>query len=137
VNVLFVLAAVCVGGCDGHVQVLCLRPPGAGKPAWTVALTVIDIRGDEDVVGTVSAVAGELGMVRDSEAPDRWYLPEGGERVSRFWMSVRRAEKGYWEVTLEDWPESMRSEVSKRAERGIRGRLGQCAVCHARRGARV
>ena len=109
-------------GCDGHLRLLHLRPRGAKAPPWNVARVIIDIEGNEDVVGVVSRVAVELGLTKDPGAPHAWSIREPA-RNNTFTMGVSPKDAGSWEVSLSDWPNAIRSENSIRAERAVREAL--------------
>ena len=109
-------------GCDGHLRLLHLRPRGAEKPPWNIARVIIDIEGNEDVVGIVSRVADELGLTNDPGAPHAWSIREPS-RNNTFTMGVSPKEAGSWEISLSDWPNATRSDYSVRAERAVRETL--------------
>lgn len=113
---------VLLAGCDRHLRLLHLRPPGAEKPPWNIARVVIDIDGNEDVVGIVSRVADELGLTMDPGRPHVWSVREPA-RNNTFTMGLSRKDGGCWEVSLSDWPNATRSGYSVRAERRIRAAL--------------
>src|SRR5688572_19109248 len=74
-------------GCDGHLRLLHLRPRGANAPPWNVARVIIDIEGNEDVVGIVARVANELGLTRDPGARHAWSIRQPA-RNNTFTMGV-------------------------------------------------
>jgi len=110
-----------LAGCDGRGKILYLQPATAMKPPWSVASVIIPIRGGEDVVGIVTKVASDLGLASDPERKGRWWTRTSHQNT--FTLSVGKDEKGYWVVSLMDWPTTGRSEESLKAEAMIRSAL--------------
>ena len=117
------LLLLALAGCDGHVRVLYLTPPGSARPPWSVAAVVIVVRGDEDVPGIVARTAADLGLTPVAGERQRWFLPYPGKR-GEFQMTLAREEGGYWSIGLLDWPSIARSDSSVNAEAAIRRALG-------------
>lgn len=115
----FLLAGL--AGCDGRAKILYLQPATTVKPPWSVASVVIPIEGREDIVGIVSKIASDLGLAADSQAQNRWWISV--DERNTFTLSVAKEDKGYWTVSLLDWPTTRRSEQSLRAEQMIRSAL--------------
>ena len=108
-------------GCDGRGKILYLRPATAMQPPWSVASVVIPIEGGEDVVGIVAKVATDLGLAADPQGKDRWWTTTTYSNT--FTLSVTKTDKGYWAVSLMDWPTTARSQQSLKAEEMIRNAL--------------
>ncbi len=108
-------------GCDGRGKILYLQPATAMQPPWSVASVVIPIEGGEDVVGIVAKVASDLGLSADPQRKNRWWTTTTYSNT--FMLSVTKADKGYWEISLMDWPTTGRSQQSLKAETMIRNAL--------------
>jgi len=91
------------------------------NPPWSVASVVIPIEGSEDVVGIVAKVASDLGLSADPQRKNRWWTTTTYSNT--FTLSVTKADKGYWAVSLMDWPTTGRSQQSLKAEEMIRNAL--------------
>lgn len=115
------LLLVGLAGCDGRGKILYLQPATAMKPPWSVASVVIPIEGGEDVVGIVAKVASDLGLSADTQRKNRWWTTTTYSNT--FTLAVAKSDKGYWEVSLVDWPTTARSQQSLKAEEMIRSAL--------------
>lgn len=124
-SVVLLLAFLPLYGCDGHSERLYLKSAHSGKPPWYVSSRVIiEIDGGEDVIGVISSVAAELGMMPDPERQNAWVI-HGTYPNQFFWMLVSKSDSGYWEVALLDFPTLSRSQNSLKAEQAIRERFNR------------
>src|SRR5271170_5239547 len=72
-----------VAGCaGGYTAEMYLRPEGVAWPAESKLITEVRIKGDEDVVGVVEKVAGDLGLKPDTRSTQRWWVKRGEEQFS-------------------------------------------------------
>jgi hypothetical protein len=118
---LTILLAALLSGCDGRGKILYLRPATAMKPPWSVASVVIPIQESEDVLGIVTKVAADLGMIPDPNNKSRWSILLSERNT--FMLSAQKETGGYWTVNLMDWPSIQRSPQSLKAETAIREAL--------------
>jgi hypothetical protein len=114
-----------IAACDGRVRELYLKPPQSNFPPWSVASVVIPVGGSEDIPSIVSGVANELGLKKEVTTSSlRYGINYTGNNVRKsFVMTTEKSDYGYWKVTLFDWPEISRSDLSLNAEQRIRAAL--------------
>ena len=109
---------VILSGCEGHVRTLHLKECDSTKAASSFSSKTIYIESNKDVYAEIANIAKELSLQKNPSKKNIYYLDD-------FFMYVTRKGDGLWEVGLKDWPETSRSEISKKVEELIRKKLGK------------
>ncbi len=103
-------------GCEGHVRTLYLKESKDVKTPWTFSSKTILIKSNKDVYSEVESIAKKLSLNKNPNQKNIYYL-------DNFFMYVNKKGNGLWEVGLKDWPDTSRSEISKKTEKLIREKL--------------
>ena len=103
-------------GCEGHVRTLYLKENKEVKAPWSFSSKSIVIKSNKDVYAEVEIIAKKLSLNKNPKQKHVYYL-------DNFFMYVDKKGKGLWEIGLKDWPDSSRSEISKKTEKLIREKL--------------
>jgi len=103
-------------GCEGHVRTLYLKENKEVKAPWSFSSKSIVIKSNKDVYAEVEIIAKKLSLNKNPKQKNVYYL-------DNFFMYVDKKGKGLWEIGLKDWPDSSRSEISKKTEKLIREKL--------------
>jgi hypothetical protein len=114
-SVLLVLMAV-LSGCEGHVRTLHLKESKDIKAPSSFSSKTILIKSNKNVYAEIENISKELSLHKNPSKKNMYYSDD-------FFMYVNKKGKGLWEVGLKDWPETSRSETSKKVEKLIRKRL--------------
>ena len=101
-------------GCEGHVKTLYLKENEEIKAPWLS--TTILIKSNKDVYAEIAAIAKKLSLNQNPKQKNVYYL-------DNFFMYVNKKNKALWEIGLKDWPDTSRSELSKKVEKAIREKL--------------
>ncbi len=109
---------VILSGCEGHVRTLYLKENKDVKAPWSLSSKTILIKSNKDVYAEVANIAKALSLHKNPNKKNIYYLDD-------FFMYVTKKDKGLWEIGLKDWPDTSRSELSKKVERSIREKLGK------------
>lgn len=112
-----------LGGCDGYAVTLNIRErPASDEKAHRHTVYICS---GQNAVDLVQAVAKSLNLIEVSASAVvvsqnqyEWHSSDG-----RFRLALQNPKDGAWPVVLADWPESSRSELSKRVEAEIRQRV--------------
>lgn len=84
------------------------------------------IESDKDVYVEIAKIAKELSLHKNPTKKNIYYRDDFFMYVTRQGISKGAPNNGViWEVGLKDWPETSRSETSKKVEKLIRERLGK------------
>jgi hypothetical protein len=131
VSICLLALVMTLAACDGHLSKFNIKEPNAAASANPRGRT-FEACGGQDVVGTVRAVASSLGMAEHAGAEGRyeWWIRDESLPNETFTIALAPGSAGLWTVQLMDWPGIGRSELSRRAEAEIRGRLA--SRCEAR-----
>jgi len=108
--------AVILFGCEGHVKTLYLADNKDVKTPWSFSSQTILIKSNKDVYSEIESIAAKLSLNKNSNKKHLYYL-------DNFFMYVSKKGDGLWEVGLKDWPDTSRSEISKKTEKIIREKL--------------
>ena len=103
-------------GCEGHVRTLYLKENKEVKAPWSFSSQTILIKSNKDVYFEVESIAAKLSLKKNPNQKNIYYL-------DNFFMYVNKKGNGLWEIGLKDWPDTSRSEISKKTENMIREKL--------------
>jgi hypothetical protein len=103
-------------GCEGHVRTLYLKENKEVKAPWSFSSQTILIKSNKDVYSEVESIATKLSLNKNPNQKNIYYL-------DNFFMYVNKKGDGLWEIGLKDWPDTTRSEISKKTEKMIREKL--------------
>ena len=103
-------------GCEGHVRTLYLKENKEVKAPWSFSSQTILIKSNKDVYSEVENIAAKLSLNKNPNQKNIYYL-------GNFFMYVNKKSNGLWEIGLKDWPDTSRSEISKKTEKMIREKL--------------
>jgi 23S rRNA-/tRNA-specific pseudouridylate synthase len=104
-------------GCEGHVRTLYLKENKNVKAPWSLSSKSIILKSNKDVYAEIATIAKNLSLNKNPNQKNVYYRDD-------FFMFVNKKSNGLWEIGLKDWPESSRSEISKKTEKLIREKLG-------------
>ena len=108
------LLTVIFFGCEGHVKTLYLKENNNAQAPWLS--TTILIKSNKDVYAEIETIAKKLSLNKNPKQKNIYYL-------DNFFMYVNKKGKALWEIGLKDWPDTSRSELSKKVEKAIREKL--------------
>ena len=111
-----IVLTVILFGCEGHVRTLYLKENKDVKAPWSFSSKTIVIKSNKDVYAEIETIAKKLSLNKNPNKKNIYYL-------GNFFMCVNKKGKGLWEVGLKDWPDTSRSEISKKTEKLIREKL--------------
>ena len=103
-------------GCEGHVRTLYLKENKEVKAPWSFSSQTILIKSNKDVYSEVESIAAKLSLNKNPNQKNVYYL-------DNFFMYVNKKGNGLWEIGLKDWPDTSRSEISKKTETLIKEKL--------------
>ncbi len=113
-------AALCLslGGCDGFGRVIYFKEPGMVSPRWHAGRTIIEVREGTDAQALIDSVAKQFELKPTEE--NTWI----GDTGPRSTFSLRlHHENQMWYVSLLDWPDITRSDLSRQIETAIRNQI--------------
>lgn len=110
------ILAIILFGCEGHVKTLYLAESEDVKTPWSFSSQTILIKSNKDVYSEVESIAAQLSLNKNPNQKHIYYL-------NNFFMYVTKKDNGLWEIGLKDWPDTSRSETSRKTEKLIREKL--------------
>ncbi|MBU8901717.1 MAG: hypothetical protein KOO69_03170 [Victivallales bacterium] len=116
------LLTVILFGCEGHVKTLYLKDNKEIKTPWLS--TTILIKSNKNVYTEIETIAEKLSLNKNPKQKNVYYLDNFFMYVNKKGIQKGAPNSGVlWEIGLKDWPDTSRSELSKKVEKAIREKL--------------